>query len=37
MGYYFSKPIVAEAMTVLLKKGSIPLVRHAVMLEAVAS
>jgi EAL domain-containing protein (putative c-di-GMP-specific phosphodiesterase class I) len=36
-GYYFSKPIVAEAMTVLLRKGSIPLVRHAVILEAVAS
>jgi diguanylate cyclase (GGDEF)-like protein len=36
-GYYFSKPIVAEAMTVLLRKGSIPVVRHAVVLEAVAS
>jgi diguanylate cyclase (GGDEF)-like protein len=36
-GYYFSKPVVAEAMTPLLRKGSIRPVRHAVMLEAVAS
>jgi diguanylate cyclase (GGDEF)-like protein len=36
-GYYFSKPIVAEAMTTLLKKGIAPPVRPAVTLEAVAS
>jgi diguanylate cyclase len=36
-GYYFSKPVVAEAMTRLLRKGIIRPVRHAVMLEAVAS
>ena len=36
-GYYFSKPIRAGAMTVLLRKGIILPVIHAVILDAVAS
>jgi diguanylate cyclase (GGDEF)-like protein len=36
-GYYFSKPIRAEAMTVHLRKGIILPVIHAVILDAVAS
>jgi diguanylate cyclase (GGDEF)-like protein len=35
-GYHFSKPIGADAMTVLLRKGMILPERHAVVLEAVA-
>jgi EAL domain-containing protein (putative c-di-GMP-specific phosphodiesterase class I) len=33
-GYYFSKPVRAEEMTVFLQKGTIPPVRPAVILEA---
>jgi diguanylate cyclase (GGDEF)-like protein len=35
-GYYFSKPVRSGAMTVLLKKGVIAPVRHAVVLETAA-
>ena len=35
-GYYFSKPVGADAMTVLLRKGSFRPVRPAVLLEALA-
>jgi diguanylate cyclase (GGDEF)-like protein len=33
-GYYFSKPVRAQAMTALLRKGIIPSLIHAVTLEA---
>ena len=35
-GYYFSKPVRAEAMTALLRKGIIPSLLHAATLEAAA-
>jgi EAL domain-containing protein (putative c-di-GMP-specific phosphodiesterase class I) len=35
-GYYFSKPVGADAMTALLRKGSFPPVLPAVLLEALA-
>ena len=35
-GYYFSKPVRAEAMTTLLRKGIIPSLLHAVIREAIA-
>ena len=35
-GYYFSKPVRAEAMTVLLRKGIIAPVIHALVLDAIA-
>ena len=35
-GYYFSKPVGADAMTALLRKGSFRPVRPAILLEALA-
>jgi EAL domain-containing protein (putative c-di-GMP-specific phosphodiesterase class I) len=35
-GYYFSKPLGADAMTALLGKGSFRSMRPAVLLEALA-
>ena len=35
-GYYFSKPVRAEALTTLLRKGVIPSLLHAVTREAAA-